>query len=416
MTARRRFGALAATVAILVGGGVSGCGAVPGTGAAADSKAPIVVMTWAPQGTNSTNMPGMPAMAQAYARMVNAEGGINGHTLKVLTCDEHNDTVRAERCAQQAVGSHAVAVVGSYSQYGQSFMASLENAGIPYLGGYGVAPEEFTSPLSYPINGGAPALLAGNGRQLSSICDHTALVRPDSAAGDQYPEFLDAGLAFRHRSPADDIRAPDDATDYTGAAQRAIGSGEPGRCVTAVLGDRTATFFDSFRRLGPGQQVRTASVLGSVKQSLLDSTGGADSPLEGAYATSWYPAASDPAWNTMRTAVSTYAFGDNRIDVADPGAETTWIAYTVLSKIVTSLGDGPVTAQSVRDALDRAHGVSTGGLTPPLGWRYADMLPVRGYPRMVNATVTYQVVRDGQLTAVGKGGFVDVRDTLEGVG
>ena len=415
MTAKRRFGTLAA-VAILVGGGVSGCGAVPETGAAADFSAPIVVMTWAPQGTNSTNMPGMPAMAQAYARMVNAEGGINGHQLKVLTCDEHNDTVRAERCAQQAVDAHAVAVVGSYSQYGQSFMASLENAGIPYLGGYGVAPEEFTSPLSYPVNGGAPALLAGNGRQLSSICDHTALVRPDSAAGDQYPVFLDAGLAFRHRVPADDIRAPDDATDYTAAAQRAVGSGEPGRCVTAVLGDRTATFFDSFRRLGSGQQVRTASVLGSVKQSLLDSTGGADSPLEGAYATSWYPPAGDPAWNPMRTAVSTYAFGDNRIDVADPGAETTWIAYTVFSKIVGSLGHGPVTAQTVRDALDRAHGVSTGGLTPPLGWRYADMLPVRGYPRMVNATVTYQVVRNGQLTAVGNGGFVDVRDTLEGTG
>ncbi|MEU1625896.1 ABC transporter substrate-binding protein [Streptomyces sp. NPDC020096] len=413
MTATRRFGALAAAAAILIGG-VSGCGSAPETGAAADSKEPVVVMTWAPQGTNSTNMPGMPAMAEAYARMVNAEGGINGRPLKVLTCDEHNDTVRAERCAQQAVSAHAVAVVGSYSQFGQSSMASLENAGIPYLGGYGVAPEEFTSPLSYPVNGGAPALLAGNGRQLSSICSRTALVRPDSAAGDQYPEYLDAGLAFRHRARADDIRAPDDATDYTGAAQRAIGSGDPGSCVTAVLGDRTATFFDSFRRLGAGQQVRTASVLGSVKQSLLDSTGGADSPLEGAYATSWYPPASDPAWNTMRTAVSTYAFGDNRIDVADPGAETTWIAYTVFTKIARSLGHGSVTAQSTHDALDHAHDISTGGLTPPLGWRYADMLAVRGYPRMVNATVTYQVVKGGQLTAVGKGGFVDVRDTLEG--
>ncbi|GAA1900390.1 ABC transporter substrate-binding protein [Streptantibioticus ferralitis] len=413
MTATRRFGVLAAAATIMIGG-VSGCAPTPETGAATDSKDPVVVMTWAPQGTNSTNLPGMPAMAEAYARMVNAEGGINGRPLKVLTCDEHNDSVRAERCAQQAVSSHAVAVVGSYSQYGQSFMASLENAGIPYLGGYGVAPEEFTSPLSYPVNGGAPALLAGNGRQLSSICNRTALIRPDSAAGDQYPEYLDAGLAFRHRAPADDIRAPDDATDYTGAAQRAIGSGDPGSCVTAVLGDRTATFFDSFRRIGGGSQVRTASVLGSVKQSLLDSTGGADSPLEGAYATSWYPPANDPAWNTMRTAVSTYAFGDNRIDVADPGAETTWIAYTVFTKIARSLGHDAITAQSVHDALGRAHDISTGGLTPPLGWRYADMLAVRGYPRMVNATVTYQVVRSGQLTAVGKGGFVDVRSTLEG--
>ncbi|BFO22444.1 hypothetical protein SHKM778_88320 [Streptomyces sp. KM77-8] len=40
----------------------------------------------------------------------------------------------------------AVAVVGSYSQYADSFMPALEGAGIPYIGGYGVTNNEFTSP------------------------------------------------------------------------------------------------------------------------------------------------------------------------------------------------------------------------------------------------------------------------------
>ncbi|AEW94745.1 lipoprotein [Streptantibioticus cattleyicolor NRRL 8057 = DSM 46488] len=401
-----------ATATVLIGGWLlGGCGLSSAT--AGGTRDPIVVMTWAPQNTNSTNMPGMPATAEAYARMVNARGGLGGHRLQVLTCDEHNDTVRAERCAQQAVDAHAVAVIGSYSQYGQSYMASLETAGIPYLGGYGIAQEEFTSPLSYPVNGGGPALLAGNGQQLASGCRTTALVRPDTTTGDQYPEFLDAGLTAAHRPPADDVRAPDDATDYTAAAERAVGGGGPGRCVTAVLGDRTATFFDSFRRLGIGG-IRTASVLGSVKQSLLDSTGGTDSPLEGAYATSWYPPAADPRWNPMRDAIARFAFDDNRIDVADPGAETTWIAYTVFADVVRALGDSPVTAATVRRALDHTEGLTTGGLTPPLGWRYGDMLAVRDYPRMVNASVTFQVVRGGRLQAVGKGGFVDMRGILEG--
>ena len=43
---------------------------------------PVKVMTWAPQGTKATNMPGMPAMAQAYARWVNAKGGVNGRRLQ----------------------------------------------------------------------------------------------------------------------------------------------------------------------------------------------------------------------------------------------------------------------------------------------------------------------------------------------
>ncbi|PWI45909.1 ABC transporter substrate-binding protein [Streptomyces sp. ICBB 8177] len=402
-----RCGALGAVASLLL----TACGVVPGL--SGQSHDPIVVMTWAPQNTNSTNMPGMPAMAQAYARMVNAQGGLDGRPLKVLTCDEHNDLIRAQQCAQTAVDAKAVAVVGSYSQYGTSFMGDLEVAGIPYLGGYGVAPEEFTSPLSYPVNGGAPALLAGNGRQLAGVCRSIALVRPDTATGDQYPEFLDAGLASLGHGPALDVRAPETATDYSAAAATAVGGDEPGRCVTAVMGDGTGTFFDSFRRLGDQAGVRTASVLGSVEQSLLDSTGGADSPLEGAYATSWYPPASDPAWNAMRDAVNRYAFGDTRIDVADPGAETTWIAYTVFAAVVRSLGHGPVTAQTVHDALDHAHGLSTGGLTPPLGWRYADQLGVPNYPRMVNPDVTYQVVRDGELTGFGKGGFVDLRTTLD---
>lgn len=407
MTAPRRLGALAAAAAFLL----SGCGVIPGTSSSQD---PIVVMTWAPENTNATNMPGMPAMAEAYSRMVNAQGGINGRPLQVLTCNEHNDTVQAENCAQQAVNAHAVAVIGSYSQYGESFMPLLENAGIPYIGGYGITQDEFTSPLSYPVNGGLPALLAGNGRQLASGCRRISLVRPDTEAGDSFPQFLDAGLAYGgNPTPAQDVRVPEAATDYTAAARTAVGAGDPGQCVTAVLGGNTGTFFDDFRRLDVGPQIRTASVLGSVDQPMLDAMGGAEGPMEGSYATGWYPPPSDSRWDAMRAAVDKYAFGDTNIDIADPGAETTWIAYTVFATVVGSLGDGDVTASTVQHALDNAHGISTDELTPPLGWQYGDLLAVQNYPRMVNATVTYQVVRDGELSSVGRGGFVNMSQTLE---
>ena len=81
MTGRRRVGALAAAAAFLL----SGCGVLPGS--SRPTGTPISVMTWAPQNTKATNMPGMPATAEAYARMINDHGGINGHPLKVLTCD-----------------------------------------------------------------------------------------------------------------------------------------------------------------------------------------------------------------------------------------------------------------------------------------------------------------------------------------
>ncbi|CAM5594196.1 Leucine-binding protein domain-containing protein OS=Streptomyces alboniger OX=132473 GN=CP975_15300 PE=3 SV=1 [Streptomyces alboniger] len=68
----------------------------------------------------------MPAFAKAYARWVNAHGGLNGHKITVLTCNDRNDSVAAARCAQRAVSEGVVAVVGSYSQYADSFLPPLE--------------------------------------------------------------------------------------------------------------------------------------------------------------------------------------------------------------------------------------------------------------------------------------------------
>ena len=415
---------------------LTGCGMLPGDARADENT--VTVMTWAPQDTEATNMAGMPAMAQAYARWVNATGGVNGRKLRVLTCNDHNDSVAAARCANRARSEGAVAVVGSYSQHGRTFMSALESAGIPYIGGYGIADEEFTSPLSYPVNGGQFTLLAGNGRQLSAHCDRISLVRPDTVAGDQLPSLLNAGLARGGRGPATDIRAPEDASDYTRQAQSALAGvglrvtggadtagkttgsttmsttgNTSGACVTAVLGGRTDTFFDSFRRLQEdGPRVRIASVLGSVGQSLVDRTGGRDSQWEGAYATGWYPASSDPRWGPMKDVIREHAFRDNRIDPDDPGVQTTWIAYTVLRAALENLEGGAVTAKSVQRALETMPPVDTGGLTPRLSWRYDDLLAVRDHPRLVNAMVTFQQVRDGRLAPARKG-FVDVQSTLE---
>ncbi|MEE1929564.1 ABC transporter substrate-binding protein [Streptomyces sp. TRM 70351] len=414
-----------ALAAAAVGASLSGCGALPG-----GPGDPITVMTWAPEETKATNMPGMTALASAYARWVNAEGGINGRELKVVTCNEGNETVRAAHCARQAREVGAVAVVGSYSQHGRIVIPSLETYGIPYLGGYGVTEEEFASPLSFPVNGGQPALLAGSGRQLADVCAKVALVRPDTIAGDELPGLFNAGLASRESEPAADVRAPEDAAEYTDEARRALRGagvepgeapgGEPGgyaaltgpadggpeasgdgddACVAAALGGRTGTFIDSFARLRQADSpVTFASVLGSVEQSLVNRTGGKNSMLEGSYVTSWYPAGEEPVWDRMKAVVREHAFGDNRIDPADPGVQTTWVAYTVLRSVLESM-EGEITHRTVYRALDDTGPVSTGGITPDLSWRYEDLLGSSSYPRIVNSMVNFQQVRDGQLVA-----------------
>ncbi|MGP4090445.1 ABC transporter substrate-binding protein [Streptomyces sp. KR55] len=394
----------------------AGCGIIPGTEGAGDD--PITVMTWAPQKTNATNKPGMPALALAYARHVNSHGGINGRKLRVLLCNDHNDSVGAAKCARRAVKEKAVAVVGSYSQYADSFFPILEGAGIPYIGGYGITNGEFTSPLSYPVNGGQPALLAGLGRELAGTCGPVALVRPDTIAGDELPTLINSGLRAGGHSTASDLRAAEDATEYSTPSERALDRATTDLtqtgCVVPALGDRTSTFMDSFRRVRENYpEVRTGTVLGSVDQTVIDATGGASSPYEGAYITGWYPVETDKRWDEMKKVIREQAFTDTRIDPADAGVQTTWIAYTVLEAVVKSLGDSNVTADSVRRTLDDGFKVTTGGLTPTLQWQFQDVLASVGFPRLVNTDVTLQVVREGQLVAARKS-FIDVTKTLQG--
>ncbi len=394
----------------------AGCGVVPGAtgGSGAD---PIKVMTWAPQESDATNKPGMPAFAQAYARWINDQGGINGRKITVLTCNDRNDSVAAARCARRAVKEEVVAVVGSYSQHSDSFFPPLEGAGIPYIGGYGVTTDEFTSPLSYPVNGGAPTLLAGLGKALAPSCGPVTFVRPDTIAGDELPVLLDSGLTAGGHPAAEDLRAPEDATQYSEQSERALQSSTTDTakkgCVVPAIGDRTGTFMDSFRRAREDYpQVRTGTVLGSVDQTVIDASGGQSGPYEGSYITGWYPVETDARWDAMKKVISEKAFGDNRIDPADAGVQTTWIAYTVLKAAVESLGDGEVSADSVRRALDNGLEVDTDGLTPSLRWEFQARLASVGFPRLVNTEVTLQVVRSGRLVSAKKG-FTDVTATLK---
>ncbi|CAM5623072.1 hypothetical protein SVIOM74S_04801 [Streptomyces violarus] len=270
-----------------------------------------------------------------------------------------------------------------------SFFPVLEGARIPYIGGYGLTNTEFTSPLSYPVNGGQPALLAGLGSALADACGPVTLVRPDTIAGDQLPGLLDSGLVSGGHERSHDQRAAEDATAYDDQSGQALAREGTGRrkpgCVVPVLGDRTGTFMDSFRRARedhPG--VRTATVLGSVDQTTVNASGGASGPYEGAYVTGWYPSVGDPAWDGLKKLIKEQAFGDNDIDAADAGVQTTWIAYTVFEpgRRVARRRRGERRYRTA-GARRRSGGPHGRAHSRPLRWTFADKLASVGFPRLV---------------------------------
>ncbi|WP_405005824.1 ABC transporter substrate-binding protein [Kitasatospora purpeofusca] len=407
---RRPIAAVATAAALLPTlFSASACG---GPADAASNGGDLTVMTWAPSGTGSADRPGMTALAEAIGKDLNVKGGLGGRRLNVITCNEHNTSDGARACAQQAVDAKAVAVLGSYSQFGDDFMPVLERAGIPLVGGYGLSQPEFSSPLSYPVGGGMPALIGGSGRQLVEAgCKAVSLIRPDTPAGDNLLGYLGNAL-----KPAGikllDVKAPEKSNDYSPVVRKAIGTDQVGNCVTSALGaEPTGNLLDAFRRTG-AKNTKIASVIGSVQQSVVDSTGGDSGPLSGAFVTGWYPPESAKIWDGLRTVIR--ADSGRHIDAADPGVQTTWVAYEVFKQVserLTAAGQ-PVTSKAVTTLLDGGEPIDV-GLTPPLNWATTNMLPSTESPRLVNTWVTFQVVKGGQMT-LQRPGFVDVRWVLTG--
>ncbi|GAA2247177.1 MULTISPECIES: ABC transporter substrate-binding protein [Kitasatospora] len=408
---RRRAGAMAAALAVFPGLlATSACGGSAPAGA--DGGDDYTVMTWAPSGSGTADRHGVTDVAVAIGKTV-FKDGLNGRKLKVLTCDEQNTADGATACARKAVDAHALAVIGSYSQYADAFMPALENARIPYLGGFGLSSADFSSPDSYPVAGGTPTLVAGSGRQLAAAgCRSVTLIRPDTRAGDTLTRYL-SGALQPSGVKLTDIKVAEKVLDLQEPASRAIGDDKTGSCVTNALGpDQTLTLIDTYRRLAPKHTV-LASLLGSVQQSVIDATGGTSSPLNESLAVGWYPPAGARVWDDLRAAVQ--SAGDLRIDTSDLGVQNTWVAYQVFLQACqrVSAAGQPLTAKTLRSELDSGDSFDTGGTTPRLNWGMTDMLPSAESPRLVNTWVTFQQVKNGRLTEQQRG-FSDVRWVLTG--
>jgi hypothetical protein len=156
-----------------------------------------------------------------------------------------------------------------------------------------------------------------------------------------------------------------------------------------------------------------ASLLGSVQQSVIDATGGENSPLNDSLAVGWYPPEGARVWDDLRATVQ--AAGDQHIDTSDLGVQNTWVAYQVFLQAAQRISEAgqPLTAKTLRTELDSGDSFDTGGTTPRLNWGMTDMLPSAESPRLVNTWVTFQQVKAGRLSEQQRG-FSDVRWVLTG--
>jgi branched-chain amino acid transport system substrate-binding protein len=307
---------------------------------------------------------------RSYFDMVNQSGGVNGYKFQLIDCDSKYDPSSAHQCAQKLISQGVLAIVGWLSLSGeQTETPYLTGQGVPIIGGLGV-PAEYQSPLSYPTT---PSL----------VTDGTALGTHAGQVGIKKPGviFLNANFiqpveqsflgAMRQQGiqPVDVETVDATKADYTDIVLKFQTSGA--QSIAAFLDPFSyARLFQAMERqnfhvplLGGGLDKASAN-------RQYDSGCGSSCAVYGADSATpvleYLDHTNVPAIAQYLGAVRTFFPG--QYQALDAYSTYQWLAAEVLVQAVKSIGNAPVTRQSLVDALNSLKNLDDGGITPPISY------------------------------------------------
>jgi ABC-type branched-subunit amino acid transport system substrate-binding protein len=150
-------GAVAAALLLLTACGASlgAASSKPASASGSAAGSALTVMTISTEGTAGGNHPEVQAAAEAAVLAINNAGGLKGHQVKDVFCNDQFTSQGAAACAREAVADHVLAVAGSFSVYDDNVNPILQQAGIANIGNTPVQTSDFSSPISFPIQSGA---------------------------------------------------------------------------------------------------------------------------------------------------------------------------------------------------------------------------------------------------------------------
>jgi branched-chain amino acid transport system substrate-binding protein len=307
---------------------------------------------------------------RSYFNMVNQAGGVNGYKFQLIDCDSKYDPSSAHQCAQKLISQGALAIVGWLSLSGeQNETPYLSQQGVPIIGGLGV-PSEYQSPLSYPTT---PSLVT-DGTALGTHAGQIGLKKPGVI-------FLNANFiqpveqsflaAMRQQgiSPVDVETVDATKADYTDIVLKFQTSGA--QSIAAFLDPFSyARLFQAMERqnfhvpfLGGGLDKASAN------QQYVSGCG-SNCPVFGADSATpvleFLDHTNTPAIAQYLNAVRTYYPGQYR--ALDAYTTYQWLAAEVFVQAVKSIGNAPVTRQSLVNALNNLRNFDDGGITPPISY------------------------------------------------
>lgn len=338
--------------------------------------------------------------AQARVDAINAAGGINGHKLQLVTCNDDGDANTALTCADREISRGVVAITGNGPEE-TSIYPALQKAGIASIGAIPISPAIGNSPVATCFT----SAVAGGIVAVPKLFEKLG-VRTDSLI---YPNDYGAGstlqvTAFNMGLHAANAKLggiagyPSTTTDFSSVIGPAFANGAKGIYAFAP-GPPTGPLVAAIQSEDPSAKIIIAAGgwLPSVAQYL-------GSKGNGIYAVGFQqPATSHvPGMKLFNRDMARYARSSARDDQSILAWASVWAFQQIAAKLKA------VTRASVLKGFSNFSNLQTGGIYPPMS--KSARHPFTGLPGqkcVANPTSVFEVVRNGKLYPVKDGQFVD---------
>jgi branched-chain amino acid transport system substrate-binding protein len=360
-------------------------------GGGAPTGTPIKVMVTAPVNTQLPPYPNIPGAAQVYEKYINDKGGVAGHPLQVITCDNKGDPNEGANCARQAVDGKVIAVVGSFTFDASRIIPVLEQAKIAWFGECcPLVAQEFTSPVSFVLGSLLPGMGAGLGWKMAQDgCKHPVDVVLDIPAGDVALPALKNAYKVGGGDPNawKVVKIAAVPGDYSAQVAEATKGTD---CIAGGMSDSNwAAWLPAMAAAGAHQRLYglQGNLNGKIAEEFPDLT--EDGVVSGSY-----PDISAAVWADYRAALKKYNAPD--LDWNSLAGLGTWAGLTAFTKVVQSMS-GEITNETFLDAASTTSKLDTGGMIGVLDLTKA----YTGYggtlPRVFNRTVFFDSIKGGKL-------------------
>jgi ABC-type branched-subunit amino acid transport system substrate-binding protein len=326
--------------------------------------------------------------AQAAAEAINKAGGVNGHDIRIVTCNNQLVLQKMIACAINAKAAGAVGTVNTTGPFMDEVIPYYERYQIPLIFPTTVSKSmAWTSPISFPIDNGSSVIDISYGPMYAMGklgLKTTAGFANNFPQSVQSLDLVKQGAKIAGVKYSGTVTFPPTTTDFTSYALQLKQLGADG--LAPVLSSaQYAGLLEA--QSGISYSPKVFASIGYITPAILHTIGSSTNGLAGVG-----PALVDSVPGIKMWRSDLQAAGDPAADMDSTASLNSWLGVRAIADVVKTM-TGPITNVTFLAALHKVQEMNLYGLVQ---WRPNTPGPSQ-WPRLGSSANTYfYTAKDGQ--------------------